>query len=86
MKLHENFFEILVLSRLDFQPLMVVFARHDCHGFTTLTTEDVMEKHNQTEELIDLGAATVETKGNQQPNLPDEVAGQFIKTSGIAQD
>ena len=76
MKSRENFFEICALSQLNFQPMMVACARHDGHGFTTLKMEVVMEKRNETEELIDLGAVAVETRGPavtgqlDDPNIP----------------
>jgi hypothetical protein len=35
---------------------------------------------------IDLGAATLATKGSLTPNMPDGVAGQFMETSTLARD
>jgi len=49
-------------------------------------TKRIESETVRADDLIDLGAASLETKGNQHPNLPDEVAGQFIKTGGISQD
>lgn len=39
-----------------------------------------------TDRPIDLGAAGAETRGSQQPSLPDEVAGQYMQMAGLSED
>jgi hypothetical protein len=43
------------------------------------------ELHDQDETLIDLGVASTETRGSQQPNLPDGPVG-FLINGGITED
>ena len=45
-----------------------------------------MEKHNHGEELIDLGTATVETKGQSLFDQVDSIDPQKRDTAGLAAD
>ncbi|ESQ84213.1 hypothetical protein AEAC466_10740 [Asticcacaulis sp. AC466] len=56
------------------------------HGFSKPSKETVMTKFDhETEDLIDLGHASVETKGNQTIYAPDEVA-QHLRQPGLSND
>lgn len=74
MKLRENFREICVLSLLDFRLAVLACLRHDGHDVSKHQMEVVMNTHSDTrsEDLIDLGAVAVETKGTALQNIQDD--------------